>query len=124
MGRKSNKQIDLKKVELTEEENKKAHRKALLTILLCILWPFTLVILMPNIKVLIGNIGYYAVLALAAVNVYMTIAYTKSDVDDLKYAAFLAQNKIGNVERFAGLIFIVEVVLIGVFLFSIRKLII
>lgn len=124
MGRKSNKQIDLKKVELTEEENKKAHRKALLTILLCILWPFTLVILMPNIKVLIGDIGYYAVLALAAVNVYMTIAYTKSDVDDLKYAAFLAQNKIGNVERFAGLIFIVEVVLIGVFLFSIRKLII
>lgn len=123
MGRKSGKKIDLRKVDLTEGEKKAANKKALLTIVLCISWPFTLILLMPNIRELVSGFIYYLILFVAAMNVYLTIGYTRTQIDDLKYQAYLAQNRIGNVERFAGLIFIVEVIIIGMFLFYVRKLV-
>ena len=112
MGRKKKNTIDLTKVELSEQDRNIAKKKVIITVLLCIMWPLTLFLLMPHVRTVMPQIIFYALVVISAINVYMTIEYTKFELDDVKYEAYVVQSKYGKIERFAGLLFIFEVAFI------------
>lgn len=122
MGRKNKKNIKLSTIKLTEEESKISSTKAILTILLCVMWPLTLIILIPNIKNMIPDMLFYLLIFISLINVYLSVWYNKVKVDNVKYQAYLSQNKIGKVERFASLILIFEVGLVILFLLTLKKI--
>lgn len=125
MGRKSKKNkntIDLKKVELTNEEIQLFRKKAARNIALSILWPVTLTLLIPHVKEVTGDILYYIIVALAAINVYITIGTNKIEVDEIKYMAFGFRDKLGKIERFTTIIFIVEIMFVILFAYLNSKM--
>ena len=121
MGRKNSKKIKLSEIALTEEEIKQSRKKAILTIVLCIMWPLTLFILVPNMKSLIPSYVFYALIIISGINVYLSVLYNKIEIDSVKYQGFLAQNKIGKVERFASLILIFEIGFVILTLVTLKK---
>lgn len=85
------------------------------------MWPLTLFILVPNMKSLIPSYVFYALIVISGINVYLSVLYNKIEIDSVKYQGFLAQNKIGKVERFASLILIFEIGFVILTLVTLKK---
>ncbi len=119
MSKKKKKQItlrDIKRIKLTEEEQHVAKKKALLTILLCILWPVTLFMLWPGTKEAFG-VFYYLIAAISILNVVMSYFYVNLDISRDKYISYTFSSGIGKIERVAMLFLIVEVIFILLYIF-------
>ncbi|RVU54283.1 hypothetical protein [Anaerosphaera multitolerans] len=119
MAKKKNKKIksvNLDKVVLSEEETKVAKKKAMLIILLCIMWPITLLLLWPSLRSIVPTIVYYGIILISMVNVILTYTFTTLEIDEMKYQAFLQRNPIGKVERLGSVFVIAEVGLIMMFI--------
>ncbi|WP_138159647.1 hypothetical protein [Peptoniphilus catoniae] len=110
----------LERMNLTEEEKTLAERKALVNILMCILWPLTLFILWADAKEKLG-VFYYLIILISFINVILTYYYTKLDIDKDKFLSHMLKSKIGKVERFGTVFLVVEIVLILSYIFILNK---
>lgn len=118
---KKNKELKTKNIKLTEEEEKIAKKKAILTIALCILWPLTLLVIIPNIQDLIGQYVYYGLLVISILNVYLTIMHTKLELSSEKYQSYMGRTNLGKIERFSSLVFLLEIGMIILLIIVLKK---
>lgn len=126
MGRKKKKKnvaktYDITKVELSDEEYKKSKLKVLSNTVLSITWPLSLLIIVPNIRGVLSNYIYYFVLIISIFNIIATFLSRKLEVDEIKYHKFLLESKLKILERFSNIILIIEVLLIFIYLVSIKN---